>query len=793
MRKTTLAFGWALLVVLAQVLPGWLPAEADLPDESPRTIDYDIDARLDSEAHTVEGSATITWRNDSPVPVPDVHLHLYLNAFEGPFSVFMRESGSSHRGHKFNPARPGKVRIHAFETESGEDLAGKQEVLVIDAEGNESWVPMAEAEAQELDKTVVRVTLPEPVPANGGKAVWKIKWTSTLPQVFARTGFGGDFHMVAQWYPKPGVWEQETPDSAWAWNCHQFHGSSEFYSNYGVFRVRLTVPESYRGRVGASGKRQQLGSEDDGARINDDGTITYEHIVEDVHDFAWVAGKDFAVFTETYPGITDENAKAELARVATILGRDPAELELDPVEVIFLLQPEHAKQFERHRNAIWRSLTYMGIWYGKYPYPTLTVVDPDHRGDDAGGMEYPTLITGGTRIIRPKRQLSPEGVLVHEFAHQHFYGLIGSNEFENAWMDEGLTTYATARVLMKTYPPSEIYTWYAGFPTIGERPIAFEGMAKASKQAMPALATLFDEQLKMPFGELSPIRDFASMFGVNHPPNEVSIWAQYEDVEPFNFLREVPPLTRIRPLPRTSKERERGWWASSPVVDPIAGRKAWEYMNRRSYGVNSYGRPSASLRTLEGLVGEETMTRIMRTYAERYRFKHPRPKDFFQTAADVAAKDGKGTLDWFFEDVFQSAKPFDFGIEAIQHVEASKPNTNKGSWHGSIVTVRRFGDVRIPMDVWIGFGEGETIRRYRWELDDSVVPTDDGPRPVLLAPTRESQSRWVKLYFEGPEKVTVAEVDPLDRYGLDRDRTNDGRREPKQGTASWTVSLRALA
>ncbi|MDJ0975402.1 MAG: hypothetical protein QNJ98_13135, partial [Planctomycetota bacterium] len=48
-------------------------------------------------------------------------------------------------------------------------------------------------------------------------------------------------------------------------------------------------------------------------------------------------------------------------------------------------------------------------------------------------------------------------------------------------------------------------------------------------------------------------------------------------------------------------------------------------------------------------------------------------------------------------------------------------------------------------------------------------------------------------YFEGPEKVTVAEVDPLDRYGLDRDRTNDGRREPKQGTASWTVSLRALA
>lgn len=638
----------------------------------------------------------------------------------------------------------------------------------------------------------MRIPLPSAIAPNGGTATWTVEWTSQLPRVYARTGHAGDFHMVAQWYPKPGVWEESEATGEYAWNCHQFHGSSEFYADYGVYKVRLRVPESYRGRVGASGRRVAIGKDGKDELEHEDGTITYEHQVNDVHDFAWVAGRDFLVFEETFDPEKATDA-AELARVAKIVGRDPKTLALSPVKVTFLLQPEHEHQLERHRKAIWASIAYMGIWYGKYPYETLTVVDPDHRGRDAGGMEYPTLITGGTRIVRANRQLSPEGVLVHEFAHQHFYGMVGSNEFESAWMDEGFTTYATARVLMKAYPGTEVVTWYAGRPFYGERPIAFTGMATDSRRAMPVLANLFDEDLKMPFGNLGPVRSMAEGFGVGHPPDEVSIWAQYGEVSPLTFIREAPVLTRVRPLPTTSKERERGWTASSPLVDPITQRKAWEYMNRRSYGQNSYSRPSSSLRTLEGLVGEETMTRIMRTYAERYRFKHPKPKDFFATAAEVAAADGKGTLDWFFADVFESARPFDFGIEKIEHVDVPKPKGSKTERHGSIVTVRRFGEVRIPMDVWVAFGDGTEVRRFRWERDDTIVATDGGKAPDVITPPRGSQSKWVKLYFEGEKKVTVAEVDPLDRYGLDRDRTNDGKRAEAGARPSWDVSLRALA
>ncbi|PYQ37895.1 MAG: hypothetical protein DMF77_25575, partial [Acidobacteria bacterium] len=57
-------------------------------------------------------------------------------------------------------------------------------------------------------------------------------------------------------------------------------------------------------------------------------------------------------------------------------------------------------------------------------------------------------------------------------------------------------------------------------------------------------------------------------------------------------------------------------------------RPTWGYRNADSYTVNAYTKPALSLQTLEGLVGEETMTRILRTYARRYRFAHPTSEDF---------------------------------------------------------------------------------------------------------------------------------------------------------------------
>jgi hypothetical protein len=86
-------------------------------------------------------------------------------------------------------------------------------------------------------------------------------------------------------------------------------------------------------------------------------------------------------------------------------------------------------------------------WYGPYPYKTLTVVDPEH--DSASfGMEYPTFFTAGTDWWAFKDQyLSPESVVEHEFGHQYWYGMVATNEFEDAWMDEGINQYTEAKVM----------------------------------------------------------------------------------------------------------------------------------------------------------------------------------------------------------------------------------------------------------------------------------------------------------------------------------------------------------
>jgi len=159
--------------------------------------------------------------------------------------------------------------------------------------------------------------------------------------------------------------------------------------------------------------------------------VLYRFRQESVHDFAWTADPDYLVLRDLFrePGFPD-------------------------VELLLFLQPEHAGQADRHFRAAKAALSGYGRVLGPYPYPTLTLVDPAWGARGAGGMEYPTLITCGTWWIAPPTVQSPEGVTIHEFGHQYFYGILASNEFEEAWLDEGFNTYMTGRVLKNTYGPN---------------------------------------------------------------------------------------------------------------------------------------------------------------------------------------------------------------------------------------------------------------------------------------------------------------------------------------------------
>ena len=257
------------------------------------------------------------------------------------------------------------------------------------------------------DRTVMAVPLGRSVGPNESVEI-ELEWTAKIPRPFARTGWVGDYYFIAQWFPKLGVLEPE------GWNTHQFHAATEFYSDFGVYDVRLTLPRRFV--VGASGRQT--------ARTdNADGTTTHRYQENDIHDFAWTASPDFIDLSQRFEHPT-----------------------LPPVDIRLLLQPEHRGQADRYFAIVSATLKRYGEWFGAYPYGTSTVVDPAFQSD-SDGMEYPTLVTGRSRWLTPASSQTPESTTAHEVGHQWWYAMVATNEFEHAWMDEGFNTYATARVL----------------------------------------------------------------------------------------------------------------------------------------------------------------------------------------------------------------------------------------------------------------------------------------------------------------------------------------------------------
>ena len=234
---------------------------------------------------------------------------------------------------------------------------------------------IAPDDGNEDDRTVMAVTLPAPVEP-GETITLDIAFTAKIPRPFARTGAIGNYFFIAQWFPKLGVL-----DAAGRWNCHQFHVGTEFFSDFGVYDVRMTVPRGWP--LAATGRER--------ARTdNPDGTTTHRYYQEDVHDFAWTTSPDFLEARERFehPG-------------------------LQPVEMRLMLQPEHASQAARHFESARATLRLYGEWFGAYPYGHLTIVDPVWQSA-TDGMEYPTLFTVGTRWLTPREDTYLEDTVVHE-------------------------------------------------------------------------------------------------------------------------------------------------------------------------------------------------------------------------------------------------------------------------------------------------------------------------------------------------------------------------------------------
>jgi hypothetical protein len=669
---------------------GCLAAQTSLATNAPagqplsvRVVDYAIDAHIDTGAKSLDATETLTYKNLTGQPLASFPFHLYLNAFQ-PESTFTSETHfgggirDSESADEYPDKKKGSITLAQITADGFGDLINHMRSIAPD-DGNAN------------DRTVADVMLPHPL-APGDAITFHIRFHDQFPESVARDGYKRDFLMGGQWFPKVGVFWHGS------WNCHQYHATTEFFSDFGTYHVRLTLPKNYV--VGASGVPT-------GDQLNADGTQTLSFYGEDIGDFAWAASPHFQVTTGTYLS------------------------SMGPVEVRVLALAAHPAAGQRYLKILEQSLDQFDHRYGPYPYKILTLIDPE-PGSETGGMEYPTLITGGTSWFEPTHLT--EITAEHEFGHQYWYGMVATNEFEDAWLDEGINSYTEVNV---------------SAALLGDR------------------TSVIDTR-----------------------------WSNASDAA-LQYLQYI----------------------GNAEYDPVV-RHAWQFVNASSYGGVTYGKSAVLLKTLEGIVGRDTMDEAMHVYFMRYRFTHPSTEDFLRTIEEVAVRKGRAiggvpaakTADTFstvavpgtgltlplpqapniyvpsslrpyFNQAVYGTRILDYAIESLDSGPAQwwLPESKKPI--RSTFIVHRLGDFILPVTIQVTFEDGSKVREL-W-----APGPDEGA---------EGNNRWKRFTYVRGTKIVSAELDPDHTVMLDVDHFNDSYTTKKNGVPArkignlWMSSVEAM-
>ncbi|UVI30536.1 M1 family metallopeptidase [Paenibacillus spongiae] len=583
---------------------------------SKRVVEYHIGVQLDEKNKTLHGEQTVTWTNPGKNPVSELYFHLYPNAFQSKNSTFMRESGGKLRNDKATLASTGSMRIDTLETTEGSSLLPRLHYVQPD-DGNTN------------DQTLAKLRLPGPVPA-GSSVTLRMKFEVKLPEVFARMGYSGDFVMAGQWFPKLAVYETAGTRgrTTEGWNVHQYHGNSEFYSDFGIYSVKINVPESYK--VAATGFQTKPTTIANERR-------TYQFYADDVHDFGWSASPDF-LYTEE-PFSTDG---------------------VPGVRIKLYLDPHHADLKDRYLHAAKSALAKYAEWYGSYPYSTLSIVVPPKGGNGAGGMEYPTLVTAfSAENANPGYEL--ERTVVHEIGHQYWYGMVATNEFEEAWLDEGFTSYAEDKLMESVY-----------------------------------------------------------------------------GVEP-NLPVEASYMTDPAPLKQLS----------------------WSYNSHNHYAENVYMRAKLVLVGIEKQVGPQAMRKILRTYFQKYKFKHPSTADFQRVVEQVT----RTKWNEYFSQFVYGKEMADYAVESV-HVRPVEEGGTK--LYESIVLIKKRGGTNGPVPIVFQFADGTTMPKT-WDGHETHVQ--------------------FKMVHASP--LIWAAIDPKNANVLDNKRNNNFMKAdlPEKTRTRWNIAV----
>ncbi len=382
------------------------------PEYWQNAADYAIEATLNDVDHTITGKITVTYTNNSPEELDFIWMYLEQNRFK-----------ADSRGTLTTPIEGNR---YAGDLEGGYDISNL-----------EAKVKRSTSSKYLIDDTRMQVFFNDPIPANGGKATVSMNFMYKVPvEGMDRMGRldveDGTIYAMAQWFPQVAVFDDVT-----GWNVEPYLGAGEFYYDYGTFDYKITVPWDHI--VVGSGalqnprqvlsptvrERMDMASKSDttvylikpeevndpSIRAKQDGTLTWHFKIENSRDVAFGSSKAFIWDASRINLPSGKNIMAQSAYPKESAGANAWDR-----------STEYSKESIEH---------YSEKWF-EYPYPVAVNV-----AADIGGMEYPGLNFCGWQA----EGAALWGVTDHEFGHNWFPMIVGTNERRYAWMDEGFNTF----------------------------------------------------------------------------------------------------------------------------------------------------------------------------------------------------------------------------------------------------------------------------------------------------------------------------------------------------------------
>ncbi len=219
-----------------------------------------------------------------------------------------------------------------------------------------------------------------------------IEYSFTLPNCCHRFGYGDNTINLANFYPIVCVFEQDS------FNTNGYNANGDpFYSEMATYKVNVITNKKYV----VAGTGDKIDEKVENGKKN----VSFEAKL--VRDFALVLSDKFQVISENIDNVN--------------------------VEYYYIIDQNPSDSLKAGVDSI---KTFSNL-FGDYPYSSFSIVENDFM---YGGMEYPNLIMISNSIENKDDYLN---VIIHETAHQWWYGMVGNDEFKYPWLDEALTEFST--------------------------------------------------------------------------------------------------------------------------------------------------------------------------------------------------------------------------------------------------------------------------------------------------------------------------------------------------------------